>query len=77
MESRAKHPNKHIQEAIEHAQSQGWRLTKSGGQAHIWGTVWCPDASRDGCRFRIFSTPANPENHAKDLRRAIRRCQHA
>ena len=72
----AEHPNKHIREAIKYAEQQGWRATTSGGQAHIWGTLWCPLETREGCRFRVYSTPASPENHARDIHRAVDRCEH-
>jgi hypothetical protein len=70
------HPDKHIREAIEYAERQGWRVTGSSGRAHVWGTIWCPLKARDGCRFRVYSTPASPEHHAKDIRRAVDRCTH-
>ena len=50
----AQHPNKQIREAIKYAEEQGWRFTKSSGQAHIFGTIWCRLQSREGCRFRVF-----------------------
>ena len=55
--------------------SPGWRVepTSSG---HRWGVMRCPEESRDGCQVSIWSTPRNPENHAKQLRRAVERCPH-
>ena len=32
----ARHPNKHIRESIEYAETRGWRLIKASGHAHIW-----------------------------------------
>jgi hypothetical protein len=72
----ADHPNKHIREAIRHAERHGWRVTKSGARAHIWGIIWCPHEARDGCRIRVMSTPRNPEKHAREIRRDIDRCPH-
>lgn len=69
-----KHPNKHIRQAIDQALAGGWRLTKSTG--HVWGQLWCPEGSRDGCVIRVFSTPRNPEDHAKSIRHRVERCPH-
>jgi hypothetical protein len=29
-----------------------------------------------GCSISIWSTPRNPANHAKQIRRAVTRCEH-
>jgi hypothetical protein len=55
------HPNKHIRAAIEYALRRGWRLRKAGGQSHIWGTLYCPLQSREGCQRHVYSTPRNAE----------------
>ena len=73
----ARHPNKHIRESIEYAESYGWRLIKASGHAHIWGKLLCPLQSRDGCFFIIHSTPRSPEAHAHRIRRAVDNCDHA
>jgi len=70
------HQNKHIREAIRYAQERGWRVVKASGQAHVWGKLLCPHGARDGCFFNVHSTPSNPENHAKRIRRAIDDCRH-
>ncbi len=70
------HPNKHIRAAIEYALGQGWRVTKAGPRAHIWGRLWCPHAERDGCRISVLSTPRNPEGHARRIRREVDACPH-
>lgn len=71
----AEHPNKHIRDAIRYAENLGWRVTTSTG--HIWGVLWCPEQSREGCRVRVFSTPRNAENHAKYIRRRVDSCPHS
>jgi hypothetical protein len=68
--------NKHIREAIGYAQERGWTFTKASGRAHIFGTLWCPRGGRDGCRFRVYSTPRSPEDHARRIRRAVDGCPH-
>jgi hypothetical protein len=73
----AKHPNKHIREAIRDAVLKGWQVTKAGPRAHIWGVLWCPERSREGCQIRIMSTPRNPEKHARDIRREVDLCPHS
>lgn len=70
-----RHPNKHIQAVIEEALRRGWRLLACGG--HVWGELYCPESSREGCILRIHSTPQNPENHARRLRREINNCPHS
>jgi hypothetical protein len=70
------HADKHIREAIRYAEEHGWRVEKAGGRAHCWGMMYCPFGQRDGCREIIFSTPRNPENHARRLQRAVDRCPH-
>ena len=70
------HPNKHIREAIGFAIGAGWRLRRSSARAHTWGLLLCPHAARSGCRLAVYSTPRSPEDHAGDIRRAVRRCPH-
>ena len=72
----AGHPNKHIREAMKFAETEGWRFVKASGHAHIYGTMYCPRSARVGCRFRVYSTPTNPEEHAQKLIREVKRCPH-
>ena len=72
----ADHPNKHIRAAIGYAVKNGWMLKKANARAHIWGRLYCTQRSRDGCSKAIYSTPRNPEDHAKDILRAVERCPH-
>jgi hypothetical protein len=71
------HPNKEIRAAIEYAQNRGWRCVTATGHAHIWGKLFCPLKSRNGCLFNVHSTPAHPEAHAARIRRAVDQCNHA
>jgi hypothetical protein len=73
--SRPSHPNKHIEEAVAYAESKGWRVNMSK-KGHCWATLLCPQEDRDGCRMIVYSTPRNPENHAKQIRRKVDRCPH-
>ena len=49
---------------------KGWTWRKQGH----WGRLYCPHADRDGCQVGVWSTPKNPEDHAKQVVRAIERC---
>jgi hypothetical protein len=65
------HPNKHIREALDYAEEQGWAFTKSRG--HAFGRIRCGH-SHDDCQMSVWSTPRNPENHAKAIRRKVDKC---
>jgi hypothetical protein len=71
------HPNKHIREAVRYAERRGWRCVKAGGQAHVWGQLFCPARSRGGCIVRVYSTPRSPENHARKIRSEVDKCVHS
>ncbi len=71
-----RHPNKDIREAILHAVSRGWRIEKAGPRAHIWGRALCPEQSRAGHIFYIYSTPRNPTIHARKFQRYVDACTH-
>jgi hypothetical protein len=72
--ARPRHPNKHIEKAIQYAEGLGWRVRKSKG--HAWGRIYCPLATPEGCIVSIHSTPKNPENHARHIRREVDLCPH-
>ena len=72
--ARNRHSNKHIEAAVEYAESLGWRFEKVTG--HAWGRIFCPHATRDGCMISLWSTPRVPENHARQVRRKIDSCPH-
>lgn len=74
---RNSHPNKEVESALQYAESKGWRVEVGGG--HAWGRMYCPDNSKDCrcgefCITSIWSTPKNPVNHAKQLRRVVDNC---
>lgn len=54
------------------AEENGWRIVK-GKKGHAWGRMYCPYGNPE-CAISIYSTPRNPENHAKNLIRAIHKC---
>lgn len=72
--ARPRHSNKHIEKAVQYAETQGWRFEKASG--HAWGHLLCPHATRQGCLIGVWSTPRNPENHARHIRRDVDQCPH-
>jgi len=74
---RRSHPKKEIEAALVHAESRGWRIEVGGG--HAWGKMYCPANSQhcrcgEFCITSIWSTPKNPANHARQLRRVVDNC---
>jgi hypothetical protein len=72
--ARSPHPKKEVEEALKHAEEQGWRVEVGG--SHAWGRIYCPYNDEE-CRcgeFCITSTPKNPGNHARALRRVVNNC---
>lgn len=72
--SRKRHPNKEIEQAVCHAESKGWTFRTASG--HAWGVLRCPrndTVCRCGtfCSTSVYSTPRNPESHARGIRRAV------
>lgn len=67
-----RHPNKHIQAAIEYAESKGWTI-RPGGH---YGVLTCPAGERFACRYSVAGTPRVPENEAKRIRRKVDKCPH-
>ncbi|ATY92299.1 hypothetical protein WCU81_13595 [Pectobacterium atrosepticum] len=67
-----KHPNKHIQEAIEYALTRGWRFYSSNG--HAFGRLICSTPDHSTHIMSIWSTPSVSENHAKQIRRNVDSC---
>ena len=79
--ARGVHPKKEVRKALKELRVAGWTIEVArGGHSHRWGTATCPHQHPDvsGGSFRcvqgIRSTPRNTGNHAKELRRALRRC---
>lgn len=67
---RDEHPNKEIRRALREAKRDGWEIERKRG--HAWGVARCGA----GCKISIFSTPKSAENHADQIRRALKRCPH-
>ena len=63
--------------AIQHAEQAGWTVEQVRG--HPWGRMKCP-RNNENCRCgefciaSIWSTPRNPTNHARQIRRIVDGC---
>ncbi len=76
MADRKKHPKSDVEDALKHAEANGWRV--EDGRAH-WGIMYCPtnDAvcgCNEFCKTSINGTPRDPATHAKQIRRVVDRC---
>lgn len=72
-----RHPKKEVDHALRYAEKRGWRIEVGG--SHAWGRMLCPknDAEcRCGefCITSIWSTPRNPESHARQILRVVNGC---
>ncbi|MFL9868275.1 hypothetical protein PQR67_29195 [Paraburkholderia fungorum] len=75
---RGVHSKKEVEAALAYAESHGWHV-QGAGKGHAWGKMYCPynDAEcRCGefCISSVWSTPKNPGNHAKHLKRIVDNC---
>ncbi len=71
---RPRHPNKHIEAAVRYAETLGWQVELSHG--HAWGRIFCPHQDRGGCIKSVWSTPHNPQRHAREICHAVNNCPH-
>ena len=72
--SRPRHSKPVIEQAVQYAEALGWRVVISNG--HAWGRLFCPRSTREGCIISVWSTPRNPDNHARHIRKVIDSCPH-
>ena len=75
--ARSRHGSKAIEAALSYAEEHGWRVEKASG--HAWGRLYCPWNDSDCrcgefCIVSVWSTPRNPEGHARQIRRVIDGC---
>ncbi|MBP3194105.1 MAG: hypothetical protein J6M05_00340 [Cardiobacteriaceae bacterium] len=68
-----KHPNKHIRDAIEFALQNGWEIVPAGKSAHAFCRLRCVKKHTEH-QMSVWSTPRNPELHAKQILRKIKEC---
>lgn len=79
---RKKHSHPSIEKAVKYAESKGWVYVEVGKSAHAWGKLVYPNNDNECrcgqfCQNSVWSTPRNPENHAKQIRRWVDNCIHA
>ncbi|MGB4345872.1 MAG: hypothetical protein WBJ21_05705 [Burkholderiaceae bacterium] len=75
--ARSPYPNKEVEKVLRIAEDNGWRVVQGG--SHAWGKIYCPYKDlecRCGefCIASIWSTPRNPDNHARALLRVVMNC---
>ncbi|MDT0133952.1 MULTISPECIES: hypothetical protein [Providencia] len=65
-----KHPNKHIQAAIEYAIENGWLWVSAGNSSHTFCKLRCGNAvdEHKTHMMSVWSTPKVMEVHAKPKR---------
>ena len=68
-----KHPNKHIRAAIEFALDNDWQVVSAGKSAHAFCRLRCMQGHTEH-QMSVWSTPKNPELHAKQIMRKIKEC---
>ena len=69
-----KHPNKHINEAIEYAVKNGWDVVETGNSGHAFCRLKCNKGHSEH-QMSVWSTPRSPENHAKQIKAKIKQCR--
>lgn len=64
MPERGRHPKKDVEKALQYTESKGCEVSEIH-HGHVWGEV----RASSGQVFKVWSTPKNPGNHAKAIRR--------
>lgn len=77
MARRTPHSQKEIEQALQYAEAKGWRVETGG--SHAWGRMYCPYNDTEClcgefCITSVWSTPRNPGNHARALKRVVENC---
>jgi hypothetical protein len=67
------HSKKEVRRALSDAVEAGFEVKESSGHAHSWGHIYCTTCSQ---RQAVWSTPADQDVHAEQIRRFIRRHAH-
>jgi hypothetical protein len=74
--NRPRHPKKEIEEALQYAEANGWRVIKRSGRGHAWGILRCVLENREGCSMSVWSTPRDPAVHGMQIMRRVDQCNH-
>ncbi|OLP59642.1 hypothetical protein BJF93_11235 [Xaviernesmea oryzae] len=75
--ARSRHTSKEIESVLKELEARGWEVIE--GKGHAWGILRCPMNSKncrcgEFCQMSVWSTPKNPEQHAKRLRQKALAC---
>ncbi|GGK30950.1 hypothetical protein [Salinarimonas ramus] len=75
--ARKRHPSKEIEAVLEQLEALGWTVIE--GKGHAWGLLRCPTNNTECrcgrfCQMSVWSTPRDPERHAKQLRQKALAC---
>ncbi len=65
------HSKKQVRDALDEADAADFGIRTSAG--HRWGCVEC---GKCGQTFSVWSTPRNADDHAKQIRRFIKKHSH-
>ncbi|WP_126462697.1 hypothetical protein [Providencia rustigianii] len=63
-----------MQQAIEYAELQGWFIVMGSHSSHCYAKLRCGIEGHQDHMLSIWSTPRNPENHAKQIKRMVDKC---
>lgn len=66
-----KHPKKDVNDALDHADQLGFEVERTAA-GHKWGRIKCSC----GALVSVWSTPRNPHNHGRQLRRWVDQHDH-
>ncbi len=66
---RKRHSKKQIEEALQEAEAAGLTVSDAPGRGHSTHII----SGDNPHPFRVWSTPKNPDNHVKQIRRHIAR----
>ena len=67
--TRKRHSKKQIEEALQEAEAAGLTVTDAPGRGHSTHII----SGDNPHPFLVWSTPKNPDNHVKQIRRHIAR----
>jgi hypothetical protein len=66
-----RHSKKEVNEVLDYADRQGFEVEQTAA-GHRWGRIKCTC----GAFISIWSTPKNPHNHGRQLRRWVDQHDH-
>jgi hypothetical protein len=69
------HGEKEVRQALNDADAASFNVVPTHTRGHSWGYIDCQGTECDG-RFYVWSSPASAAEHAKQIRRFIRRHEH-